>query len=128
MKEKDYFVWARGEQLYNWGKNLIKLWIGAWSLLVLTIVVTLFIESKGVPYVLTFAVDSEYAFTIPIVLASYLGIFIGAFGPILYLVGLLLIGIGQIVKNTDAPSHSEEDWVCSACGTKNAKSFSVCEK
>ena len=102
MEKNSQLVLSKGELFCDWGKKLTKVWIAAWSLLVIVILITLLIEdAMSIPIVLTFAVVDDYAFTVPIVLISYLGIILGTFGPVLYISGLHLIGLGQIAMNTD---------------------------
>lgn len=99
LEKNSKLVLAKGEAFCEWGKKLTKIWLAAWVLLVVVILLTIVIDgAMSVPVVLTFTVVEDYAFTIPIVLVSYLGI---VFGPILYISGLQLIGLGQIAMNTD---------------------------
>lgn len=102
MNKNAKMLLENGETFYNLGRLLLKVWAFAWCLFTLTIIISAMIGGgESIGYVLSFTVDDKYWFVIPLIGLSYLGILIGAAGPVLYFNGLHLIGLGQIAMNTE---------------------------
>ena len=116
-----------GKKMYEKSKNFVFFLPAGCLCLLLTLIF-------AGEYALDYLAFAGYYPIVNVLMAGwYLLILIGSFALPVFFVGLILIGLGQIAKNTCAPEvttapASADMWVCKHCNTQNSLNYSQCKK
>ena len=90
----------KGEKLYKTSRKLMFIGVCAIALAVLMSIIGLMISGGYFYLMFIFAAGSPYEFTIPLVMAVYLGIILGCVGIPMYYSSLQIYSLGKIAENT----------------------------
>ena len=91
----------KGQSLYKTGKLFCFIGFCGFALLLLSVLITLAIDSSWVLDLLMLDISEEYAFMFLIIPLSYLGILLGIVGIPMYFNGLTVFALGRIAHNTE---------------------------